>query len=391
MLRLAGTPGLTYGVNLLHDLADPAGEEAVVDVLLRHDVRFAEAAGFTSVTPAVVRFRFAGARRGPDGAPVAVRHVLAKVSRPEVAAAFMAPPPADLLRGLVDRGALTRGEAEVARRLPVAGEVCVEADSGGHTDGGVALTLIPSLARLRERVVAEHGYSDGVHLGASGGLGAPEAAAAFVLGADFVMTGSVNQCSPEAGTSDAVKDLLSGLDVQDTTYAPAGDLFELGSRVQVVRKGTLFAARVNRLYQLYRQHGGLEELDAGTRAALERDCFRAPLEQVWKQTREHYLGMGRPDEVERAERDPKHRMALAFRSYFARTNRLATAGDEAERANFQIHCGPAIGAFNRFVAGTPLQDWRARHVDLIAERLMVGAAHVLRERRAALTGAASRE
>lgn len=378
--RLAGTPGLPYGVNLLHDLTDPAGEDALVDLLLRHDVRFVEAAAFTTVTPAVVRFRFSGAGRGPDGAPAAVRRVLAKASRPEVAAAFMAPPPAGIVRDLVGRGALTAAEAEAARRLPVAGEVCVEADSGGHTDGGVALTLVPSMIRLRDRLVAEHGYRDGIRLGASGGLGAPEAvAAAFVLGADFVVTGSVNQCSPEAGTSDAVKDLLATLDVHDTAYAPAGDLFELGSRVQVVRKGTLFAARANKLYQLYRRHGGLEELDERTRAGLERDCFRAPLDQVWKQVREHYLDTGRPHEVERAERDPRHRMALVFKSYFARTSGLAAAGDEAERANFQIHCGPAIGAFNRFVAGTPLQDWRARHVDVIAERLMTGAARALRE------------
>ncbi|MEU4447803.1 ACP S-malonyltransferase [Actinosynnema sp. NPDC050801] len=389
--RLAGTPGLPFGVNLLHDLTDPAGEEALVDVLLRNDVRFVEAAAFTAVTPAVVRFRFSGAHRRPDGTPVAVRRVLAKVSRPEVAAAFMAPPPADLLRGLVDRGALTRAEADVARRLPVAGEVCAEADSGGHTDGAVAFTLVPSLVRARDRAVAEHGYPDGVHLGASGGLGAPEAvAAAFVLGADFVVTGSVNQCSPEAGTSDTVKDLLSTLDVQDTAYAPAGDLFELGSKVQVVRKGTLFAARANRLYQLYRQHAGLEELDPRTRAALERDHFRAPLDEVWARTRRHYLDTGRAHQVERAERDPKHRMALVFKAYFARTSRLAAAGDEAERVNFQVHCGPAIGAFNRFVAGTPLQDWRARHVELIAERLMAGAARVLRERRAAPTDAAPR-
>ncbi|GAB2993374.1 ACP S-malonyltransferase [Saccharothrix stipae] len=389
--RLAGTPGLPFGVNLLHDLTDPAGEEALVDLLLRNDVRFVEAAAFTAVTPAVVRFRFSGAHRRSDGTPVAVRRVLAKVSRPEVAAAFMAPPPADLLRGLVDRGALTPSEADVARRLPVAGEVCAEADSGGHTDGAVAFTLVPSLVRARDRAVAEHGYPDGVHLGASGGLGAPEAvAAAFVLGADFVVTGSVNQCSPEAGTSDTVKDLLSTLDVQDTAYAPAGDLFELGSKVQVVRKGTLFAARANKLYQLYRQHAGLEELDPRTRAALERDHFRAPLDEVWARTRRHYLDTGRAHQVERAERDPKHRMALVFKAYFARTSRLAAAGDEAERVNFQIHCGPAIGAFNRFVAGTPLQDWRARHVDLVAERLMAGAARVLRERRAAPTGAAPR-
>ena len=46
-------------------------------------------------------------------------------------------------------------------------------------------------------------------LGAAGGLGVPEAvAAAFVLGADFVLTGSINQCTAECGTSERVKDML---------------------------------------------------------------------------------------------------------------------------------------------------------------------------------------
>jgi trans-AT polyketide synthase/acyltransferase/oxidoreductase domain-containing protein len=36
-----------------------------------------------------------------------------------------------------------------------------------------------------------------------------------------------------------------------------------------------------------------------------------------------------------------------------------------------------MGAFNRLVAGTELEDWRARHVDAVADLLMTGAAEVL--------------
>jgi trans-AT polyketide synthase/acyltransferase/oxidoreductase domain-containing protein len=390
LAELARTPGLDgrYGVNVLHDLTRPGAEDALTDLLLRHGVRHVEAAAFTAVTPALVRFRFTGAHRTPDGTPVAVRTLVAKCSRPEVAAHFMAPPAEELLRRLVARGALTAAEADAARGLPVAQDICVEGDSAGHTDGGVSLALVPTTAALAARVTAQHGYVRRLRVGACGGLGTPEAvAAAFVLGADFVVTGSVNQCSPQAGTSDAVKDLLAALDVQDTAYAPAGDLFELGSRVQVVRKGTLFAARANKLYQLYRGHSGLDDLDEATRTWLERDCLRAPLDQVWKQTCAHYRDTGRDREIERAERDPRHRMALLFKSYFARTNRAAQDGDPAERANYQVHCGPAAGAFNRCVAGTALEPWRERHVERIAELLMTGAARVLDERLAAYTQA----
>lgn len=62
-------------------------------------------------------------------------------------------------------------------------------------------------------------------------------------GADFIITGSVNQCSVEAATSDEVKDLLQHINIQDTDYAPAGDMFEQGAKVQVLRRGVFFRSR----------------------------------------------------------------------------------------------------------------------------------------------------
>ncbi|MGW0461819.1 ACP S-malonyltransferase [Streptomyces tendae] len=380
-LRAELGPDGGFGMNLLHALHDPPLEEATVRLFLRHRVRFVEASGFTQPTRALVLYRLSGAHRDGTGRAVAPNRLLAKVSRPEVATAFMEPAPEALVRGLLAEGLLTAAEAEAGRALPLAGEVCAEADSAGHTDAAVAYTLMPATTGLRDRIVAERGYPDGIRVGAAGGLGAPESlAAAFVLGADFVVTGSVNQCTPQAGTSDAVKDLLAQADVQDTGYAPAGDMFEIGARVQVLRRGTLFAARANKLYQAYRQYDGLEAIDAKLRRTIEDGWFHRELEQVWKETREYYLRAGRPQEVERAEQDPRHRMALVFRWYFVHSTRMAMRGDPAERVNYQIHTGPAIGAFNRFAAGTALADWRNRHVDAVAEALMAGAARVLQDR-----------
>ncbi|WP_432132079.1 ACP S-malonyltransferase [Streptomyces tendae] len=380
-LRAELGPDGGFGMNLLHALHDPPLEEATVRLFLRHRVRFVEASGFTQPTRALVLYRLSGAHRDGTGRAVAPNRLLAKVSRPEVATAFMEPAPEALVRGLLAEGLLTAAEAEAGRALPLAGEVCAEADSAGHTDAAVAYTLMPATTGLRDRIVAERGYPDGIRVGAAGGLGAPESlAAAFVLGADFVVTGSVNQCTPQAGTSDAVKDLLAQADVQDTGYAPAGDMFEIGARVQVLRRGTLFAARANKLYQAYRQYDGLEAIDDKLRRTIEDGWFHRELEQVWKETREYYLRAGRPQEVERAEQDPRHRMALVFRWYFVHSTRMAMRGDPAERVNYQIHTGPAIGAFNRFAAGTALADWRNRHVDAVAEALMAGAARVLQDR-----------
>ncbi|MFJ7228736.1 ACP S-malonyltransferase [Streptomyces tendae] len=386
-LRAELGPDGRFGMNLLHALHDPPLEEATVRLFLRHRVRFVEASGFTQPTRALVLYRLSGAHRDGTGRAVAPNRLLAKVSRPEVATAFMEPPPETLVRGLLAEGLLTAAEAEAGRALPLAGEVCAEADSAGHTDAAAAYTLMPATTGLRDRIVAERGYPDGIRVGAAGGLGAPESlAAAFVLGADFVVTGSVNQCTPQAGTSEAVKDLLARADVQDTGYAPAGDMFEIGARVQVLRRGTLFAARANKLYQVYRQYDGLEAIDAKLRRTIEDGWFHRELEQVWKETREYYLRAGRPQEVERAEQDPGHRMALVFRWYFVHSTRTAMRGDPAERVNYQIHTGPAIGAFNRFAAGTALADWRNRHVDAVAEALMAGAARVLQDRFSSLAG-----
>jgi trans-AT polyketide synthase, acyltransferase and oxidoreductase domains len=366
-----------FGMNLLATPDDPAAEREIVTRYLRHDVRYLEAASYVQVTAGVVHFRFQGAYRAPDGTPRARRHIVAKVSRPEVATAFLSPPPGALLDRLVVEGALTADEAAIAASLPVAGDVCVEADSGGHTDAGSPYALMPAMVRLRDDMQARYRYPVRVRIGAAGGIGSPESvAAAFVLGADFVVTGSVNQCTPEAGTSDAVKDLLAAVDVQDTAYAPAGDLFELGARAQVVRKGTLFAARANKLYQVYRQFGGLDEIDPDTRRTIEERYFRRSFGEVWDETRE-YLRKNRSRDIERAENNPKVKMALVFRWYFVHSTRLAMAGVPGEQVNYQVHCGPSLGAFNRLVAGTPMEPWRARHVDRIAELLMTGAAELL--------------
>ncbi|HEY7147645.1 MAG TPA: ACP S-malonyltransferase [Streptosporangiaceae bacterium] len=377
-------PGGRYGMNLLCTLDDPGYERDVVELYLRRGVRYVEAAAYPQLTVPLLRWRFSGAHRDGAGRPVAVNHVLAKVSRPEVAAAFMRPPPAPLLARLAGQGLLSPAEADAASSLPVSDDICVESDSGGHTDGGVALTLMPVIQRLRDTVMAEHRYPSRIRVGAAGGLGAPEGlAAAFILGADFVVTGSVNQCTPQAGTSDAVKELLCGLDVQDTTYAPAGDMFELGARVQVVRKGTLFAARANKLYQLYRQYRCLEDIDEQARRVVQRDYFGRSFADIWAETA-GYLARRHPDEAARAQRDPRRRMALVFRWYFRMSTDAAMRGDPDQRVNYQVHCGPAMGAFNRWVRGTELEDWRRRDVDVIAERLMTATAELLGERLTAM-------
>jgi len=275
---------------------------------------------------------------------------------------------------------VTAVEAELSKEIPMADELCVEADSGGHTDQGVALTLVPAILALRDGMVATHAYRSRVAVGSAGGIGTPQAAAAaFVLGAEFILTGSINQCTIESGTSAAVKDLLQSIDVQDTTYAPAGDMFELGAKVQVVRRGLFFPSRANKLYEIYQRYDRIEDIDSNTRGHIQEKYFKRSFEDVWHETRAHYLRHN-AERVLQAEKHPKQKMAMIFKWYFVHTSRLALAGAERKNVDYQIHCGPALGAFNQWVKGTAIEDWRSRKVAEIAELIMTQSAAVLNSR-----------
>jgi trans-AT polyketide synthase, acyltransferase and oxidoreductase domains len=374
-----------YGMNMLCNLEHPEGEERTVDLYLRCGVSRIEAAAYMKITRSLVRYRLKGITRNGRGAIHIPNKILAKVSRPEVAEVFLQPAPEDLIGKLVAVGGLTPAEACLGRLVPMADDICVEADSGGHSDAGVAYALMPAMIRLRDDMMAKHGYVKTICVGAAGGIGSPQAAAAaFILGADFVLTGSINQCTVEAGTSDAVKDLLQQMNVQDTAYAPAGDMFEMGARVQVLKRGLFFPARANKLYELYQRHHSLDEIDPSIRKQIEEKFFRRSFAEVWEETAAYYQRSD-PSKLAEIEASPKHKMAAIFKWYFVHSTRLAMDGDPAQKVDYQIHCGPALGTFNQWVKGTELENWRNRHVANVAELIMQGAAAWLSQRYGSFT------
>lgn len=364
-----------YGINLLS--ARPERENRSVDVFLAHGVRRIEAASFVQISPALVRYRLSGAYRDRDGSVRTRNLIMAKVSRQEVAQAFLSPPPPAIVRDLAAAGLITPQEAELADAVAMCDDLCAEADSGGHTDQRPMIALLPAILTLRERLSLTFPPSGRVRIGAAGGIGTPEAAAAaYVMGADFVLTGSINQCTVEAGTSDAAKDLLQRAQVQDTVLVPAGDMFEMGTKAQVLRRGLFFPARANKLYELWLRHDSLDELDDDTADHVQRRILGRSFDEVWQEVKERYAG-SRPAVIERAEQDPKRRMALTFTWYFAKATRVAMEGDTDSRVDFQIPCGPALGALNERLRGTAQEDWRHRHPDDLARLIMTGAADLL--------------
>lgn len=338
---LVGDLGLggAFGVNLLYRQTAPQQEAALIDLLLRHGVNLVEVSGFPLITPALVRFRLRGGR------------IIAKVSRTDAAAEFLAPPPDRLVQQLLAAGEVTEQEARAAAGRPMADDLCVEADGGWLSNTADLLSLLPAVLRLRDQA-AVPGHR--VHVGCAGGIGTPEAAAAaFLLGAEFVLTGSVNQCTVEAATSAEVKDALQRAHEYDVDTAPWGEMFELGVRARYLKRGSFFPARASKLHELWRRHASLAELDDDTRA----------------QVLDRYLDGGSAPRA-----DSKAELAALFRRYFDRAFRLAVTGDQESKVDYLVHCGPSMGAFNQAVAGTELEPWRARTVEAVADVLMEGAA-----------------
>lgn len=379
-------PGTPFAVNLIHSPSEEALERESVDLFLKHGVRCVEASAFLRLTPHVVRYRAAGLRRGPDGSVHAENRLIAKVSRTEIAEAFMRPAPQAMLADLVERGLITAEQADLAGMLPMADDITAEADSGGHTDRRPLTALLPALLRLRETIRHEYGGALHSGVGAAGGIGTPRAvAAAFAMGADYVVVGSVHQACLESGTSEATRRLLSEAAMTDVAMAPAADMFELGVELQVLKKGTLFPQRARKLYELYRTYDGVEALPDKERDALEQRIFRRPVAEVWAEV-EEYFSRRDPDQLRRARSSPQRRMALLFRWYLGMASRWAVTGESERTQDYQVWCGPAMGGFNDWARGTYLAARQNRRVADVAEHLMRGAAYTARVQQLALNG-----
>lgn len=375
-----------YGFNLLSNPISPHVEWETVKLYLRHGVRRIEASAFAQITPALVYYRVKGLTRHPDYTVVAQNHIFAKLSRPDLAQQFMEPPPKRLLEQLLRDGLISKTEANLASEIPLAEDITAEGDSGGHTDRMPTLALLSAVQNVRDAVMRQHKYSRPIRVGAAGGIGTPAtAAAAFAAGADYIMTGSINQACQEAGTSALVKQMLGEAEINQTEIAPAADMFEMGAQVQVLKNRTLFANRAKKLYQLYRSYGSWYEIPAEDRQDLEERYFRASFEEVWQGVQE-YFSTRDPKQLSKAAAQPKHQMALVFRWYLGLSSRWAQQGNTDRSVDFQIWCGPVMGSFNHWVKGTFLESAQARRVDAIALNILHGAAVVIRARMLAMQG-----
>ncbi len=368
----------TFCINLIHSPNEPAHEMATAELLIKKSVTLVEASAYLDLTPAIVRYRAAGFKGGVGGFAIPMNRIIAKVSRVEVATKFLSPPPERMLRDLVAAGHITQQQAALAARFPVADDITAEADSGGHTDNRPAITLLPTIIALRDRLQKQFRYANSPRVGLAGGIATPASvAAAFAMGAGYIVSGSINQACVESGSSDAVRKMLADAGQADVAMAPAADMFEMGVKVQVLKRATMFPMRAGKLFELYRTYPSWEAIPEPERVQVEKTFFRAGFEEIWTKTKEFFLRRD-TTQLPKAESDPKHRMALVFRWYLGLSSRWANAGEAGRQLDYQVWCGPAMGAFNEWAKGSYLEPPKNRTVVGVALNLLYGACIVLR-------------
>ena len=369
--ELSGKP---YMINMLSN-RNLQMEMDLAKMLVEKEVPAVEASAYITPSDALVYYRLKGVHMGEEGKIVIPHKIIAKVSREEVLEKFVSPPPAECVASLLGKGLITEQEAALASKIPLADDITAEADSGGHTDGRPLVSMLPALIALAKRKQAEFGYQQKVRVGAGGGIGTGlSCLGAFEMGAAYVVTGSVNQGCVESGTSDYVKEILAETAMADVTMAPCADMFEMGAKVEVIKKKTMYAQNAQKLYEYYIKYPSFEAIPAAERDRVEKKILKDSFENIWNGTKDYFAKVD-PSKIPQAEKNPKMKMALVFRWYLGSSSRWAVQGNPDRKFDMQIWCGQAMGAFNLWVKGTPLEKAENRHVGEVAHLLLSSCAY----------------
>ena len=101
------------------------------------------------------------------------------------------------------------------------------------------------------------------------------------------------------------------------------------------------------------------------------------LEKVWEGCVSFFMERD-PEQIENAKGNPKRKMALIFRWYLGLSSNWANAGTPDRIMDYQIWCGPAMGAFNEWAKNSYLSQAKNRKVANVATHILEGAAYLHR-------------
>lgn len=345
-------------------------EKKLIELCLAEEIPVIECASYINVSKELVYYKIKGMKKLENGEVFFQNRILVKLSRPEVLRNFISPVPTRLIEELYAEGRITMHEAQLIKNHPTADDVCILTDPAGQTEQYSMISALPTMLEIRDEFKKKYDYSEYIHIGTGGEIGTPKAiAAAFLLGAEFVLTGSINQCTVEAQTSELVKDMLQKVEIQDTNIVMANDFSGLSIKANVLRKGTLYCARANKLYELYRTYNRLEEISPQEREHIENNYFKTSFSEI--------LGEMEDDNDTKTITSNKAQLMKVLRWYEKNACKWAIEGNKENKVNFLIYTSRSIGAFNNWVKWTELESWRNRHVDEIAIKLMKDAKEYL--------------
>ena len=147
----------------------------------------------------------------------------------------------------------------------------------------------------------------------------------------------------------------------------------------------MFPLRAQTLYDTYLQYDQVEMIPASVRKEIEEKILQSNMDAVWSEC-VAFFSKRDPEMLNKAEKNPKKKLALIFRWYLGLATHWGVNGEEARKLDYQIWCGPCIGSFNAWTKGTALEKAENREVVQVADQIMQGAAYQFRLNELAVQG-----
>ncbi len=98
-----------------------------------------------------------------------------------------------------------------------------------------------------------------------------------------------------------------------------------------------------------------KQIPVDEREKLEKQVFKRSLDEIWAETVKFFTERD-PEQIARANNNPKRKMALIFRWYLGLSSRWSASGEKGRELDYQVWCGPSIGPFNDWTRGTYLAE-----------------------------------
>lgn len=354
------------GVHFSNDLYDSDRAEKIINYLIEQNICNIEVSDFVKPSKELIKYRLKGIRVASNGKITFSNKILVHASTIKCAKAFMNPISDKLLKEMVLAGDITEEIAALAVTVPICDDICIDDEWHG----------MEAIGKLRD-IGNINTYVKNIRFGIGGRIGGPASVAlAFFCGADFVVTTAINQCTIEANTSEYVKELLQDATENDFAYAPTDELFEFGLRTSVLKKGSLYHIRATKIYEIYCQYNGIEDIPLDIRNTIFMKYYKTSLEEVFanitKQMNE--------EEVRRLEGRPKEKMGLIFKWLLVKSFKDACVGNIENKANYLVLASREMADLNRFFENTEHFAWGNRSVVDIAVGLMNVGEKILNER-----------